>query len=94
MRLTFLGTGTSFGVPQVGCGCAVCRSDDPRDLWCPACGETWRETDGRARGRAWAAWCAWLDRQERDEQDERTRVKRERDERRMAEMRRRDGTDR
>ncbi len=31
MRLTLLGTGTSFGVPQIGCGCAVCRSDDPRD---------------------------------------------------------------
>lgn len=31
MRLTFLGTGTSFGVPQIGCGCAVCRSEDPRD---------------------------------------------------------------
>src|SRR5919112_5665339 len=31
MRLTFLGTGTSFGVPQIGCGCPVCRSTDPRD---------------------------------------------------------------
>lgn len=31
MRLTFLGTGTSFGVPQIGCSCAVCRSGDPRD---------------------------------------------------------------
>ena len=31
MKLTFLGTGTSFGVPQVGCDCAVCHSRDPRD---------------------------------------------------------------
>jgi phosphoribosyl 1,2-cyclic phosphate phosphodiesterase len=31
VRLTFLGTGTSFGIPQVGCECAVCRSADPRD---------------------------------------------------------------
>ena len=30
-RLTLLGTGTSFGVPQIGCECAVCRSTDPRD---------------------------------------------------------------
>ncbi|HEU4569336.1 MAG TPA: MBL fold metallo-hydrolase [Gemmatimonadales bacterium] len=31
MRLTLLGTGTSFGVPVIGCGCAVCTSTDPRD---------------------------------------------------------------
>jgi phosphoribosyl 1,2-cyclic phosphate phosphodiesterase len=31
VKLTFLGTGTSFGVPQLGCGCAVCHSTDPRD---------------------------------------------------------------
>jgi len=31
VKLTFLGTGTSFGVPVIGCHCAVCRSTDPRD---------------------------------------------------------------
>lgn len=31
MTVTFLGTGTSTGVPVPTCGCAVCRSEDPRD---------------------------------------------------------------
>jgi phosphoribosyl 1,2-cyclic phosphate phosphodiesterase len=31
LRITFLGTGTSSGVPMIACTCAVCTSNDPYD---------------------------------------------------------------
>src|ERR1039457_5498459 len=49
--LTFLGTGTSMGVPTLGCDCAVCASADPRDRRLrPSVLLRWQEqADGRER---------------------------------------------
>ena len=45
--LTFLGTGTSMGVPTLGCGCAVCTSSDPHDRRLrPSVLLRWREQAG------------------------------------------------
>jgi len=48
-RLIFLGTGTSMGVPTLGCGCAVCTSMDPHDRRLrPSVAMRWR-VGGRER---------------------------------------------
>jgi len=49
-KFTFLGTGTSSGVPVIGCDCEVCTSTDPRDsrLRTSACLE-WLDHEGKPR---------------------------------------------
>ena len=45
--LTFLGTGTSMGVPTLGCNCSVCTSADPHDRRLrPSALVRWNDTDG------------------------------------------------
>jgi phosphoribosyl 1,2-cyclic phosphate phosphodiesterase len=49
-RLTFLGSGTSMGVPTLGCGCAVCTSADPHDKRLrPSVAIQWSGAEGRER---------------------------------------------
>ncbi|MCC8197256.1 MAG: MBL fold metallo-hydrolase [Tannerellaceae bacterium] len=45
MELLFLGTGTSTGVPEIGCNCEVCTSTDPRDHRMRT--SLWVETHGK-----------------------------------------------
>ncbi len=50
LRLVILGSGTSAGIPVIGCGCGVCRSSDPRDRRTrPAACVTFRDPGGRER---------------------------------------------
>lgn len=46
MKITFLGTGTSQGIPVIGCKCAVCKSADKKDKRLRV--SVWIETDDRS----------------------------------------------
>jgi phosphoribosyl 1,2-cyclic phosphate phosphodiesterase len=46
LRVTFLGTGTSQGVPVIACNCEVCRSTDPRDNRLRT--SVWLQTQGKS----------------------------------------------
>ncbi len=57
-RLRFLGTGTSMGVPTLGCSCAVCTSSDPRDRRLrPSVLVEWTEADPEGTRQR----CVWID---------------------------------
>lgn len=50
MRFLFLGTGTSAGIPMIGCSCPVCTSADPRDARTrTAAAVQWVDAAGRDR---------------------------------------------
>lgn len=51
MRVTLLGTGTSQGVPVIGCSCDVCRSTDPRDQRLRV--SAWVEVNGPQGPQSW-----------------------------------------
>ena len=46
MKITFLGTGTSQGIPVIACDCAVCRSTDPKDKRLRT--SIWIQVDGKS----------------------------------------------
>lgn len=46
MKVTFLGTGTSQGIPVIGCGCVVCKSADKKDKRLRV--SVWVQTDDKS----------------------------------------------